>query len=136
MKNLLGIWLDLKQADIISLKNDTERVWTIPSEVDTATPKGGSYSRPKWGIHDTINEKTFLNRKKQQLREYFQVIADACKDYEYIYIFGPADTKIHLQEYLKTKSDFNPSIVAVDSADQMTPRQKIARVKEIYATLP
>ncbi len=135
MKSLLGIWLDLKQADIISLKKDEEKSWTIPSAVDTSTPKGGSHSNPKWGIHDAISEKKFLNRKKQQLKDYFELIARACEDYDFIYIFGPAETKNHLQEHLIGKSEFKPLIIGVDTADQMTTKQKIAKVREVHASL-
>ncbi len=135
MKSLLGIWLDLKQADVISLKNDEEKSWTIPSEVDTSTPKGGSHSNPRWGIQDAISEKKYLNRKKQQLKDYFDLIASACEDYDCIYIFGPAETKNHLQEHLVSKSNFKPVIVGVDTADSMTPKQKIAKVREIHASI-
>lgn len=135
MKSLLGIWLDLRQADVISLRNDEERSWTIPSEVDTSTPKGGSHSNPKWGIQDAISEQKYLNRKKQQLKEYFELIANACEDYDFIYIFGPAETKDHLQQHLMSKSEFKPMIIGVDTADQMTPNQKSARVREVHASL-
>ncbi len=51
---------------------------------------------------------------------------------EELYLFGPSNTKIQLEKELKKYPAFSNKPVTIESADKMTERQMIAKVKEHF----
>ena len=133
MKKHIGIWIDFRQADIITLLGDDDKHELIASEIDEFKPKGGSHSDQPWGAVETVSEKTYLERRRRQEGEFFQQIAEKLTDAAGIYVFGPAEAKLGLTKYIKTKPQLAERLLMVDSADSMTLNQKIACVKSFFA---
>jgi hypothetical protein len=133
MKKQIGIWLDFKQADIITLHGKTEpMVTSIQSDIDFGKIKGGSRSVSPWGPQMATSESKHTERRKHQESAYFEKIIKQVQDAEALYIFGPAEAKDGLARALK-ESDFHPQLLAVETADSMTLPQKIAKVREVFA---
>lgn len=135
MKNI-GIWLDIEKAHMVSIENDKEEFTTILSEVETYHVKGGSRSKTLWGPEDVVNEKRYLKRKNQQLKNYFKKIAELIKDADAIALFGPAGTNEKLYKELKNNyKDISVKVKGVEKADSMTNNQVKALVRNFFNEL-
>jgi hypothetical protein len=137
MKKKIGIWLDFREANLITLRGKSETFETILSEIDTSRPKGGSRSKTPWGPMETVSEKAHLERRKHEEKIYFDKIIDAVKDADEVYIFGPAQAKEGLVKAIKEKSNlFQPWLGDVETSDSMTKNQKIAQVRDFFSHHP
>jgi hypothetical protein len=137
MKKKTGIWLDFREANLITLHGKSELFETILSEIDTSRPKGGSRSKMPWGPMEKISERAFLERRKHEEKSYYDRIIDAVKDADEVYIFGPAQAKDGLVKAIKEKSNvFLPLLGDVETSDSMTKNQKIAQVKDFFSQHP
>lgn len=132
LKSLKGIWLDSKQAVIVSFQNDEAKTEVVLSNIDDFHAIGGTRSKTPWGPMDTNPEKKYEERKKHQLRKYFDEVLKKVEGAKALYLFGPASTKNQLSESIADRHQFRGCKVTVESADSMTEPQKIARVKEHF----
>lgn len=133
MNREIGIWLDYKTAYFIRLQEGEATVEEIPSAVEDYHPSGGATSKTPWGPQDSIKEKTYLERKKQQLQRFFQSIIQKLERGDTLYIFGPAEAKLGLKKAIEANNQLTIDLRAVEAADQMTQNQKIAQVKTFFS---
>lgn len=132
-KTKVGIWLDFRNANIITLIGKGVSVKTIDSNVDPSKPRGGSRPKKKWGPVDTVSEKHFLERRKQEVKTYYEELMTAVKDADELYLFGPAEAKDGLVKAIKAKANFKPALRGIETADSMTENQKVAKVRAFFA---
>tara|TARA_R110000868_G_scaffold126481_6_gene333589 strand:+ start:6782 stop:7189 length:408 start_codon:yes stop_codon:yes gene_type:complete len=133
MKNI-GIWLDKEKAHIVYLSDSGEKMETISSEIEFFNRTGTSGPRVKWGgTQDVTHESTYTEREKQQLKSYFNNLANAIKDADAIALFGPADTNEKFSKYLKENhKELATKLKTVTKADSMTENQVKALVREFF----
>ncbi|WP_046744466.1 hypothetical protein [Kordia zhangzhouensis] len=128
-----GIWLDMDKAWIVTLENNQETLQTITSNVEHFHPKGGSGTRLKGGPQDVVQDRTFLEREKQQLKKYFTEITSEIKDTDALVIFGPAETNEKLSKELQLHhKEISAKIRAIRKADSMTTNQAKAWVRDFF----
>ncbi|MPQ48848.1 hypothetical protein GCQ56_17745 [Marinifilum sp. N1E240] len=133
MKNNIGVWLDTEKAYIITLKNDESHVEIIESDVETRVRfKGETKAYSKMGNQFINPAKRMTHRRRHQFKQYFEEITDCLSEAEEIYLFGPAETKVHLAKHLSKDSNLKDRIRKIESEDQMTEKQMIACVKNIF----
>ena len=60
-----------------------------------------------------------------------KAIGDAKK----ILIFGPGEAKGELEKEIKKRKDLSVTIVGVESADQMTDKQIVAKVRKFFSPI-
>lgn len=130
-----GIWIDKEKAYIVTLQGDNEHMETITSDIERYRVKGGSGSRFTSGPQDVIKDSTFLNREKQQFKNYFKEIVSKVNEADKLVIFGPAGTN----DKLKSEMDNNyktlsTKVKAVVKADAMTDNQIKAWVRNFFAS--
>jgi hypothetical protein len=135
-KQQVGIWIDTQEAYIIRVNGKDAEVATITSDIDTGEIKGGSGTGgTPWGPQINVSENKGLERRKHEQKQYFEEIKEAIKTVDEVYIFGPAEMKIHLEKALIEDKSFKPDILAVETADSMTHNQRIAKVKDFFTTV-
>lgn len=130
----IGIWIDKKKAHIVDLSNKQNPFKTIVSNLDDFHVKGGSGTRLKGGPQDVVHDSKYLEREKQQLKNYFKTIVTEIKDADELVIFGPAETNFKLKKELQEhyKELFNKTN-EVQKIDNMTENQIIALVRDYYS---
>ena len=129
----IGIWIDKREAKIVSLKDGSEHFDTIASNVEDFHPGGGSGSRMKGGPQDVVQDSKYLEREKHQLTGFFSDIMKGVKNADSIVIFGPAEVGIKLNNELSEKdSQLYKKIKSVEKADNMTDNQIKSWVKNYY----
>jgi len=131
----VGIWIDRRNAKIISIKGGNVQFDTIVSNLEDFNVTGGSGTSVKGGPQDVVKERKYLEREKQQLSAFFQAIALFIADADAIVILGPAQTGEKLHAELSEKhTQLHNKVKSVEKADSMTDNQLIARVRDYYAS--
>ena len=132
MKNT-GIWIDKEKAYIVSIENENETFETVSSNIEHYNIHGGSGTKFKGGPQDVVQDSKYLEREKQQLKQYFKTIANEINDANALVIFGPADTNEKFsQELHKNYKSLSAKIKGVEKADSMTDNQVKAWVRDYF----
>ena len=133
MKKNVGIWVDHEKAFIVSFIGDQETLAFIQSNVEGHIRlSGGSRSRTPYGPQEVASERKMEERRKHQLRRYYQEIIRSIGDAGKILIFGPGEAKIELEKEIKKSKQLPSKIVGIEPADKMTERQIAAKVKKFF----
>jgi hypothetical protein len=137
MKKNIGVWLDTEKAYIITLDDLGTKVDKIESEIESRIRFEGetkAYSRMG---NLFINPSTKITHKRRhQIKHYFENITDRLKEAEEVYLFGPAETKVHLAKYISKEPMLKDRIRKVESEDHLSENQMIACVKKEFGKKP
>jgi hypothetical protein len=129
----VGIWIDQKAANVISIDENQEQTQTIYSEIESRERFPGEGKQfGRFGDQYLVKEKKQTNQFNQQLKKYLSSVVDAVKDSDEILVFGPAQTKKELEKLMLEKPDLTSKLNAVISAEQMTDNQKVAYVRDYF----
>lgn len=134
MKTQTGIWLDSNKAYIIQLQEGAEAsLESIESGVEHYNIHGGYGGKDKFLAQDARSERGLMQRKKQQMKRYFETIIEKVQSSEELLIFGPAEAKTGLEKVLAERKDLNKQKRTIETADSMTQNQMVDRVKRFFA---
>ncbi|ASB50758.1 hypothetical protein [Alkalitalea saponilacus] len=137
MRKEVGIWLDTNKAVLVSLMDgNNETVQVLESEVESRTRFPGEKKNSRIGsLLTKADDNKVANRKKQQKHHYYQeIMKHVGSEVNALYLFGPSKAKIELEKELKENTSFSNLDINVESADKMTEKQMIARVKSYFET--
>jgi len=141
MKKYVGIWLDHREAFVVSLTKeqpafsvDQEMIERIESNIESRTRlSGGSRSRSTpYGPQDISVDSKREDRFKLQRRKYFEEVLLRLSDADKILIFGPGEAKIELKKEIEKSNELAGKIKKIESADKMTIKQITAKVKTFF----
>ena len=128
MKKEVGLWIDHKQAVIVTLVDQVEETKRIISDIE----KHVRYSGASHGSHD---ETTEIRRDRQDRRfddylsKYYHEVIACLRDADSILIFGPGEAKDELQKQLEGQA-LSERIVVMETTDRMTEGQIVAKVRQ------
>lgn len=134
MKRQTGIWIDTSKAIIVTLEGGKdEKISEIDSDVENRVyhdKEGdkGTFS----GVHHGSNETKFENRKKEQMDFFIKEVLAYVKGADELFVFGPAEAKIRLEQKIQDEKLFANKLKAVETADKMTLNQIVEKVKRFY----
>lgn len=133
MKNKIGIWIDSKEAVIVTLNGDLTDTKTIVSEIENKTHhEKESHQGTFQGEHHGNQEKKFDERKKHQVKDYLNRVILEVKDASEIYVFGPSEMKKHLKSEIENDKLMLDKLKGIETTDSMTTNQIVAKVKEYF----
>lgn len=137
MKNNIGVWLDTEKAYIITIKDSGPRVDKIESEIESRVRyKGESKAYSKMGNQFINPARRITQKRRHQLKNYFENITDSLANAEEIYLFGPAETKVHLAKHISKNSVLKDRIRKIESEDHLTKKQMVASVVKVFDQKP
>ena len=130
-----GIWLDKKKAYIICIEANKEQpMKVVQSKIEDFHVGGGSGTVFKGGPQDVVQDRSYLEREKHQLKSYFKEIVQFLKDSDRILIFGPAETGAKLKkELLLSYPKLYAKLGDLIKADSMTEKQMKAFVRDYFS---
>jgi len=132
-KTKIAIWLDFRTANLITLKGKDQTIKSIASDMDTSKPKGGARAKLRYGATDTISEKNYLEKRKNQEKAYYEKIIAAVQTANEVMVCGPAKAKEGLMKVIKASTTFHPTFKGFATTDsQMTINQKMAFVRDFF----
>lgn len=133
----VGIWIDHREAVIVSLDHNSheEQIETCESDADRPTRQmGGAPSRGStpWGPQDVASDTRRDRRYKHQLDQYYEEVIGKLGGADAILIFGPGAAKTELKKHLDDTHILRDRVVGVETTDKMTRPQIAAKVREFY----
>lgn len=129
-----GVWIDQKEAKVITLTENSEEMITIPSEIDPQERipgEGKQYGR--FGSQFLSLEKNKQNQQKEHLKRYLNRVQKSLEDKDEIMLFGPAQIKNELGKLLQQNQNLSDKLREIKSAEKMTENQKVAFVRDYFA---
>lgn len=138
MEKLVGIWIDTKKAIIVTLEgHKEEKITEIDSEVENRIYHNKESEKGTFfGKRHGDSETKFDNRINDEMDTYLDAVLTYVKGSDYLYVFGPAETKIKLEKKIRDlKSLTKIKLKAVEAADSMTLNEVVAQVKDFYNPL-
>lgn len=117
-KQHAGVWLDNQHAMIIA--NGEEKEYSILNTVKATGHQGGG------------SEHSMNNSKQTESVKYFKALSTLLMPYDEILLFGPGQSQEQFQHHLKENVQFNNKKISIDSSNQMTDPQMIAKVRDFF----
>jgi stalled ribosome rescue protein Dom34 len=133
MKDVVGLWIDHREAVMVTVGDGKTAVTHIDSQVDKDHRlSGGSRSKTPYGPQDVASEQKFENRRMHQLDRFFEALEDRIRAAEQIFVMGPGEAKGEFVKHLRKTRELKDRIAGVETRDKMTENQIVADVKEFY----
>jgi bisphosphoglycerate-dependent phosphoglycerate mutase len=125
MKTNAGVWIDHREAIIVTLSETGEEIKRIPSAVE----KHRRSNEPSNG--QVPPDDQLQNAFTEHLAHWYDVIISYLRNADSILIFGPGEAKGELMKRLeKTKDD--QRTLAMETSDNMTEPQLAAMVRHHF----
>ena len=124
MSHEVGIWIDHKKAVVVTISAGHVSTKTLMSDVGPHTRYSGS--------QEGGGEKKYEERHSQVLDRYYDDVISQVGEPDALLLFGPGEAKLQLKDRFGRSKMLSERIVAVESADQLTDPQIVAKVKEHY----
>lgn len=129
----VGVWIDQREANIISLEDASMQKKTIYSDVETRIRVEGEKKQfGRFGDQYLVDEKGKQNRLEHQMQRYLHRVTEELKSADQIMLFGPAQTKDRLHKMIIEDPNMAVKMESTMVSDSMTDNQKIAYVKKFY----
>lgn len=132
MNTKVGLWIDHRQAILVSLADTGHEARLIISKVEKQLRRTGD--SPLKGRSEP--EKVPMSNSRQRaftghLNHYYDTVIGALRDAEAILILGPGEAKGELKKRL-VRANLGKRIVGVESADRMTGPQLAKEVRRRF----
>ena len=129
----VGIWIDQKEANLITLTKNAIHSKTIYSDIETRIrTEGESKQFGRFGDQYLVDEKGKDNRVKEYTQKYMLRIVKELSKADEIFLFGPAQMKMKLEKLMSGLPELAIKLKGTKTSENMTHNQKLAYVKEFY----
>lgn len=133
MKKNTGIWIDHKQAILVSIEGDQFVVQHVESGAESnLKPAGGWKAGGTVVAQSVFNEHTAEERRKHQYQAFYLKVIELLADSSNIAIFGPGESKIEFAKAIEKVSELHKKVTVVEACGRLTENQLVAKVKAFY----
>ncbi len=132
MKPKVGLWIDHRQAIVVTITEQGEEIKEILSAVEKQPRRSGD--SPLQGNYEARQIPADNNQQRNftgQLNIYYDAVIASIHDAKSILIFGPGEAKDELRKRFE-ESKFSGHIANVEAADKMTDRQIAAKTRQHF----
>lgn len=123
MKSQVGLWIDYREAVIVTLNDDMEEIQRVTSDVEVLVSDADA------------PHKSYQDRQKRrfdkQLGEYYGKLITIIHNAGSILIFGPGEAKYEFYKKLDRRG-LSEHVIAVETTNSMTEAQVSARVRQYF----
>lgn len=132
----IGVWIDQKEANIITLERGGDYSKTIYSDVETRIRIEGEKKQfGRFGDQYLVDEKGKENRVKEYTQKYLLRVLKELSKADEILLFGPAQTKFKLEKLISEIPEMVIKLKDIKTSENMTHNQKSAYVRDYYKNL-
>lgn len=128
MKKELGLWIDHRQAVIVTLANKGtdpgEEIKQIDSDMEKRVRFSGNSPQ---GSPEDQRDRRF----EKHLDHYYDEVVAAIRTADSILIMGPGEAKGELEKRLE-REKLSGRIVGIETADKLTEPQIVAKVRQYF----
>jgi hypothetical protein len=134
-KNVAGLWLDHRQAVIVSITDTGETIKRVVSGIERKVRLSGGSRTAKtpYGPQQVSVDGKQQERIKRQLHAYYQEIMLSVRDATKILMLGPGEAKNELNKEMEKFPELAGKKITVETADKMTDNQVAARVRRFFS---
>jgi len=125
MSTLMGLWIDHREATIVTLAGEVEEIKRVNSGMEKHVRFGG-------GAETSTAEDNRDRRFTNHLNQFFEEVISALRAADSILIFGPGEAKGELVKRLE-RENLGGRVVGVETVDKLTDPQIAAKVREHFA---
>lgn len=129
----IGIWIDHREAVLVSVKDGLTSVRRVESGVEPRTHSSGGRKAGGTSVAQSItNEQRMDERHKHQLHTFYKEVIKAAGAAGDIYILGPGEARHGLSKEIEKIKGSHAVISAVEACDKLTEPQIVAKVKTFF----
>lgn len=129
----VGIWIDQKEANLITLTKKAVHSKTIYSDIESRVRIEGEKKQfGRFGDQYLVDEKGKENRLKEYTQKYLVRVAKELSKADEILLFGPAQMKLKLEKLISGMPELAVKMRETKTTENMTHNQKLAYVKDFY----
>jgi hypothetical protein len=132
MERKVGLWINHLKAVIVSIANKKIYIREIISNIE-------KQSRPliSDSVDSPVEKSEDLRNPKSEilLDRYYNVIISLISDAESIWIFGPDDAKVELEDRLRS-AGFGARVVGIETVAELTNRQLALKIQQRFLRKP
>ena len=124
MKKEVGIWIDHRKAVVVTFEDRKEKIQEITSDVESHMQSSNN--------RDSAGEDVRDRHLGDHLESYYDRVIEFIQNAESIWIFGPGEAKVELENRLKSKN-LGARIVGIATVDKMTYPQISAKARGYFS---
>jgi stalled ribosome rescue protein Dom34 len=118
-KKHVGVHLDSIHAIIIAAEDNEAAEYVIQSKVKAE--------------HSTGGEHAMNNAKQADTLKFFKSVSGLLLNYDELLIFGAGKAQEEFKNFLMEDAHFKTKKITIDTADNLTDPQVIAKVRDFYS---
>jgi hypothetical protein len=127
-----SIWIDTRQAKLVEWDGKKLSMRTFYSGVERKPKVEGETSKKsKRKIIGFDYQSSQQARFREEFKKYLQWIAEQVSDSDYLYLLGPAETKVLLGKVIKSGNK-KSVILHVEACDELTDNQLTDKVLSLF----
>jgi hypothetical protein len=132
MKKEVGLWIDHRKTVIVTIENEVEVTREIRSNMEKHVRfSSGTRSKAPNNLQGSTAEDMRDRQFGDHLGRYYEGIVSFIRDADSIWIFGPGEAKVELENCLK-RDELGARIVGIETVDKMTDHQIAAKVRDHF----
>ena len=124
MKKEVGLWIDHREAVIITVADEGEAIQRIRSDME-------QHSRFSARAPEGAPEDRRDRRFGEHLHRYYDAVIAAIRDADAILIVGPGEAKGELAQQLE-HAKLRGRIVGIETVDKLTEAQLVAKIRQHF----
>ncbi len=129
----MGLWIDHKQAVIVSLTDNGSSVEKIESQIESQPRReGDSPLKGSFEAQKVPSDNSHQREVTNNLNHYYDTVIEQIKNAGSVLIFGPGEAKVELNKRFESHHQTN-QIVGVETVDKMTENQIVAKVRDHFS---
>ena len=120
-KQQAGVWLDNTKAVIITHTLEDEKgIYNISAKIIANEGHSGG------------SEHSMNNARKTDLLKYYKSLSSHLLAYDELLVFGPGMSQEQFGNHLEGNIQFKGKKITINSTEQLTDPQKVAKVKDFF----
>jgi len=132
VKKQAGLWIDHREATIVTLTDGGEEIKHILSNnAKHIRYTGSSHSKTPEGLKEVTSEDQRDRQFGNHLNKFYDEVIAAIQDAETVQIFGPGEAKGELKKRIEHEG-IKAHILAIETTDKLTDHQISAKVRDRF----
>ena len=133
MKKKIGIWIDHKEAILVSIEGGQTTVERIESHAESHFRPSGGWKAAGTSVAQAVSkEQKADERRKHQFHHFYQMVIKKAGKADNILIFGPGEAKLELAKEIEKIKSRHDRVAEVQTSDRLTENQIVAKVKSFF----
>lgn len=132
MSQQLGLWIDHRQATIVTVTETGEETSEILSDVEKQLRRSGD--SPLKGSYEALQmpaDDSLQRARTGELNTYYDEVIAHIRDADSILIMGPGVAKHELQKRME-ENRLGARVVGVETVDNLTEPQLVAKIRQHF----